>query len=78
MENSQDASIRSVQRCSVKKVFLKILQENTSARVSFLIKNTFFHRTPPVAASEVFLANLISNFHDTIINFHKLICSFRN
>ena len=30
-----------VQRCSVKKVFLKILQisqENTSARVSFLIK----------------------------------------
>ena len=56
-----------VQRCSVKKVFLKISQsseENTWARASFLIKlpvfsceyceifkNTFFIRTPPVAAS---------------------------
>ena len=70
-----------VQRRSVKRVFLKIsqnLQENTCARVSFLIKlqasglkfykkrdsgtgvscefckiskNTFSHRTPPVAAS---------------------------
>ena len=57
-----------VQRCS-KKVFLEILQssqENTCARVSFLIKhlvqvfscefweiskNTFSYRTPPVAAS---------------------------
>ena len=53
-------------RCSVKKVFLEILQnsqENTCARVSFLIKlqvsgcefceiskDTFFHRTPPIAA----------------------------
>ena len=66
-------------RCSVKKVFLKIWhnsQENTCARIYFLIKlqacnfikketlaqvfscvfcknfqNTFFYRTPPVAAS---------------------------
>ena len=42
--------------CSVKKVFLRIpqnSQENTCARVSFLIKlNTFIHRTPLVAASE--------------------------
>ena len=66
-----------VQRCSVKKVFLKILQylwENTCARVSFLInfikegtlahvcscefyeifKNTYFYRTPMVAASVLF------------------------
>ena len=70
-----------IQRCSVKKVFLKISQnsqENTCARASFLIKllaeacnfikkealaqvfscefceifkNTYFYRTPPVAAS---------------------------
>ena len=62
-----------VQKCSVKKLFLEILQnsqENTCARASFLIKlkketlvqvfscefceiskNTFFHRTPLVAAS---------------------------
>ena len=53
------------QTCSVKKVFLEISensQENTCTRVSFLIKfqtqarpvnfeKTFFHRTPPVAAS---------------------------
>ena len=57
-----------VQRCSVKKVFLKFsqnLQKNTGARVSFLLKlqvfscefcgiskNTYFYRTPSVAASE--------------------------
>ena len=48
-----------VQRCSVKKVFLKISQksqENTCARVSFIIKlqgstTGLFHRTPLVAAS---------------------------
>ena len=49
-----------VQSCSVKKVFLEISQnsqENTCARISFLIKlqasaiNTFFHGTPLVAAS---------------------------
>ena len=45
-----------VQRCSAKKVFLKISQnsqENTCARVSFLIKLQahLFYRTPPVAAS---------------------------
>ena len=73
-----------IQRCSVKRVFLEIsqkLQENTCARVSFLIKlqalgnfikkqtvaqvffcefyetpkNTFFHRTPVVAASDMVL-----------------------
>ena len=53
-------------KCSVKKVFLEILQnsqENTCARVSFfghnvfscelceISKNTFSYRTPPVAAS---------------------------
>ena len=49
-----------VRRCSVKKVFLEILQnsqENTCARVSFLIKlqaNTFYYyRTPRVAASQL-------------------------
>ena len=65
-----------VQRCSVKKVLLEISQnsqENTCARISFLIKlqakkeilaqvfscefceiskNTFFYRTPLVAASD--------------------------
>ena len=53
-----------VRRCSVEKVLLEILKnlrENTCARVSFLInlfckfceisQNTFFYRTPPVAAS---------------------------
>ena len=46
-------------RCSVKKVLLKFWQnsqENTCGAVSFLNKvaglNTFFCRTPPVAASE--------------------------
>ena len=44
--------------CSIKKVFrdiLQISQENTCARVFFLMKlqaNTFSHRTPPVAVSE--------------------------
>ena len=78
---TQNFSESVVQRCSIKKVFLKIsqnLQENTYARVSFLInlqvwgnfikkeaqaqvlscefckilKNAFFHRTPPVAVSD--------------------------
>ena len=72
-----------IQKCSVKKVFLKIsqyLQENTCVRASFLIKlqasgtgvflwileifqNTFFYRTPPVAASADFykeIANITS------------------
>ena len=54
-----------VQRCSVKKAFLEISQnsqENTCAGVSFLrklfscelceiSKNTYFHKTPLVAAS---------------------------
>ena len=43
------------QRCSVKKVFLEILQnlqENTCVRVCFLIKlQSFLYRTPPVAAT---------------------------
>ena len=60
-----------VRRCSVEKVFLEISQnsqENTCARVSFLLKETlaqvfscefceiskniFFYRAPPVAASK--------------------------
>ena len=64
LENSEAV----VQRCSLKKVFLKISQnsqENTCTRVSFsiklqaqtcefceILKNTFFYRAPPVAASE--------------------------
>ena len=48
------------QRCSGKKVFLEILQnpqENTSVKLFScefckISKNTFFHRTPPVAASD--------------------------
>ena len=67
-----------VQRCSVKKVFLEISQnpqENTCARVSFLIKlqvfscefceiskDTFFYRTPLVAAS---IGSRISRWIDT-------------
>ena len=48
----------------MKKAFLEISQnsqENTRARVSFLIKfceiskNTFYYRTPPVAASEFYI-----------------------
>ena len=35
-----------VQRCSVKKMFLEISQSSQE-------KNTFFHKTPPVAASEM-------------------------
>ena len=80
-----------VKSCSVKKVFLKILQnsqENTCARVSFLknlqtapaallknrlwhmcfpvsfakfLRNTFFYRTPPVAASIIFKAPKFTN-----------------
>ena len=77
-----------VRRCSVKNVFFEILpnsQENTCARVSFLIKlheacnfikietlaqvfffefceiskNTFYYRTPLVAASELKAASVI-------------------
>ena len=51
----------SHRRCSVKKVFLEISQnsqENTCARVSFLIKSllsksTFSYRTPPVIDLEI-------------------------
>ena len=65
---SKEISGTVAQRCSVKKVFLEISQssqENTCARVSFLIKlkawgefceiskNSFFYRTPPLAASEI-------------------------
>ena len=80
------------QRCYVKKLFLEISQnsqENTCARVSFLIKlqacdfikkgtlgqvfscefceisrNTFYDRTPPVAASDsFFLGSFTEIFH---------------
>ena len=69
LQNSQNCTEAIVQRCYVKKVFLEISQnsqENTCARVSFLIKlaqvfscefceiskNTFFQRTPLVATSD--------------------------
>ena len=68
-----------VQRSSVKKVFLEISQnshEKTCARVSFLTKlqlfscefckiskNTFFYKTPRVAAS------VYSNIYDKVIVF---------
>ena len=52
-----------VQRCFVKKVFLEILQnsqENTCARVSFLIKlQAFSYRTLLVAASDHAIVNLV-------------------
>ena len=58
-EESCDQSEAVVWRCSVKKVLLKFWQnsqENTCGAVSFFNKvaglNTFFCRTPPVAASE--------------------------
>ena len=56
----------AARRCSQKKLFSKFSQENTCARVSLakktraqvfswefckISKNTFFYRTPPVAAS---------------------------
>ena len=71
--------------CSVKKVFLEIWQnsqENTCARVSFLIKlpvfscefceiskNTFPYRTPPVAASGVTFVKINSCLVARIISF---------
>ena len=50
-----------VQSCSVKKVFLKILQNLQVFPLAQvfpnnfceILKNTFFHRTPPVAASGI-------------------------
>ena len=73
--NVKNLTAAVAQRCSVKKVFLEISQnsqENTSARVSFLIKlfscefceiskNTFSCRTPLVAASEFVLVSLKIN-----------------
>ena len=55
MSNDLFPKVKAVaQRCYVKKVFLEVLQnsqENTFAKVSFLIKlQAFFHRTPLVAA----------------------------
>ena len=42
-----------VQRCSVKNVFLKISKPKVfSCEFCEIFKNTFFHRTTPVAASE--------------------------
>ena len=43
-----------VQRCSVKKVFLEISQNSQVFSCEFceISKNTFFHRTPLVAASD--------------------------
>ena len=41
--------------CSIVKVFLEILQNSQENTCEFceISKNTFFHRTPPVAASEL-------------------------
>ena len=41
-------------RCSVKKMFLKIPQNSQvfSCKFCEIFKNTFFYRTPPLAASE--------------------------
>ena len=76
----QQLSEAVVWRCSVGKVFLEISQnsqENTCARVSFLIKlqawaipvnfakflrTPFFYRTPPVAASELYKVILILEY----------------
>ena len=76
-----------VQRCSVKKVFFEISQnsqENTCARVSFLIElqvfiNTFFHRTPLVAASAVFfLLSLIIFSKISILSVWVMLISCLN
>ena len=65
----------SHRRCSVKKMFLEILQysqENTCARASFLIKlHACFYRTPTVAAS-VFFFFLVKMFHFLISCFNIL------
>ena len=46
-----------VQNCSVKKVFLKILQNSSGTGVSCefcdILKNTFFRRPPPVTVSGI-------------------------
>ena len=42
--NSFQQTKALAQSCSVKKVYLEISQENTSARVSFLIKLQFFQK----------------------------------
>ena len=78
-DNEEEGAEAVVWRCSaagsVEKMFLEISQnsqENTCARVSFLIKlqafceiskNTLFYRTPPVAASVggEYKVNRISN-----------------
>ena len=68
LKNDAHTFVNHVQRCSVKKVFLKISQihrkttvpdsgKETLAQVFScefckISKNTFFHRTPLVAASE--------------------------
>ena len=95
-------------RCSVKKVFLEISQnsqENTYARVPFLIKllyyfikketltqmfscdfcgiskNTFFHRTPSVAASDCIHYKTCLSHAPTLptilSDYKRRICHFR-
>ena len=66
------------QKCSVKKVFLKVSQnsqENACASVSFLNKvagqifeNIFFYRTPQVAASIIRSATATTNFYTATTN----------
>ena len=66
--------------CSVKKVFLEISQnsqQNTCARVSFLISlqaNTFSYRTPLVAASEKGIRkNLQINLQESLLQIYCLL-----
>ena len=51
---------RKSQKQSSKKVFLKFRKPNVfSLEFSEIFKNTFFHRTPPVAASEKLKAEAV-------------------
>ena len=52
------------QRCSVKKVFTSFIKKETmtqvfSCKFCEISKNTFFHRTPLVAASSVYRVTLL-------------------
>ena len=65
-----------VQRCSVKKVFLEISQnsqENTCARVSFLIKlqASGFFWNPFFLMVEVFVLHVLYQFHEIKLNVMK-------
>ena len=96
LHSDQDITEAVVQRCSVKKVFLKISQnsqENTCASVSQvhafscefceIFKNTYFNRTPPVAAADVTISALCFGFlifFDILIanKWFTIICKITN